>query len=1500
MWVNPMADQEEIAQQLELLRAHRATLAHSLKQQALLGAAYAPPAIAHSIATARAAIARCKAALRGWGVAVEDLPGDDAPAITPAPVAPAITASFRFARGTVIKSYSLRGKVAEGGFGTVYRAEQLSVGRDVAIKVIRREYTNLPEFIRRFEAEAQIVARLEHPHIVPLYDYWRDPTGAYLVMRWMSGGSLLDLMRRGPIALDDVATMFDQIASALALAHRRGVVHRDLKPANILRDDDGHAYLADFGIAKDLEAGQSESATQRHIFTPGYAAPEQILVEPVTPQADLYSLGVMLYELLAGARAFSGATPSEIIRQQLYSTPPRLHERRPELPEAIDEVIARAIAADRAARYPDVPSFAAELRAALASGAANLHTLALPTSPITAHFPQTAPLDEATLENPYKGLRAFQEADALDFFGRDALIERLVDRLGEAGPAARFLAVVGPSGSGKSSLVRAGLVPRLRAGALPGSDRWFIVQLVPGARPLEELEAVLLRVAVNPPASLLAQLVEDERGLLRAVNRVLPADEATELVMVIDQFEELFTLVEDEATRAHFLSSLLTAVLDPRARLRVVVTLRADFFDRPLQYAGFGELIRLRTNVVLPLAPAEIEEAIVAPAARAGAHVEPDLVAAIVQEVAAQPGALPLLQYALTELFEQRQGRRLTLSAYRAGGGVLGALARRADTLDESLDERGQLAARQLCLRLVNLGEGTEDTRRRMRRGELIATTDHDDEQPDDADGSVMEAIIELYGRYRLLTFDYDPITREPTVEVAHEALIRSWERLRAWLHAVRDDIRIQRRLAAAAAEWLATARDPSYLASGTRLEQLAIWARETSLVLNADERAFLEASLAQAQAQRAAEEMRHAREQRLASEVHSLALTFGAQEALKAGNADLALALALAANQVAYPVEQAQLVLGQVAYAPRVAQKINGDPPPIALTRSPDHRLAVLALSDRSIKVRNLHTGTDLLRLRGHALPATCAAYSADGRQILTGAGDATVCLWDMADGQEQRWFRGHKRAITCVAFGPHNTVLSGSEDQTVRLWDAASGQERRRCIGHRQGITTLLCDASGRIILTASEDRTIRQWEFATGRELGCFEGHADAVTLLALSPNGHSFASAGKDHTVRVWHIASGQQLVSFHYPVGQAVELAYASSGRALTLTMRDGTSYVWDLFEGAEIRRLVGHTAPVWGLAISADGRRIASASGDRTIRLWNLDKGAEQLACAGHADSVTCVALSADGHSALSGSNDASLRLWNLATGAEIKRLEGHGHPVLSIAFSPDGRTAASGSADKTLRLWDLVAGRTIRSFVGHSVWVVGVAFSPDGTRILSGSSDRTLRMWETASGAELCRFTGHTRGITSVALSADGRLALSGSEDGTIRVWDADCGAELQRFTRHAKVITSVAFSPDGRRVISGSTDGVVQIWDVETGLEQLRFSGHTAEVLAVAWSADGRTAISGSRDTTIRLWRIDSRDELLAWTVANRHVPELTPEQRQFYRLATPMVGENQGTFG
>ncbi len=727
----------------------------------------------------------------------------------------------------------------------MYRAHQSAVGRDVAVKVILPEFANHPNFIRRFEAEARLVAQLEHFHIVPLFDYWREPDGAYLVMRWLRGGSLAERLAGDAVPPKVASRMVTQVAAALTVAHSQGVVHRDLKPGNILLDEEDNAFLTDFGIAKvmsslnTLENGgrinESEgdlTQTGAIVGSPGYMAPEQADRQPVTPKTDIYSFGVILYELLTGENPFPGVDGISLIYRHLTEPLPSLDIARADLPSGLNDVIQAATAKDPDKRFPDAQSLAAAFHRAVHAEVEPVHT--------------QADLLQAT--NPYKGLRAFQENDAEDFFGREALSDKLAAHFRTR---SRFLAVVGPSGSGKSSVVRAGLIPALRRGVIPGSDRWFITDMIPGMNPMRELASALGRVAIDPPADLLTELQTDVRRLAK-VNQQILSNDQDELLLVIDQFEEIFTLVEKEADRAHFLESLLQAVTVPDSNMRIILTLRADFYDRPLLYPKFGDLVRTNMETVMPLSPEELEQAIAGPAVRVGARLEAGLAGAIVADVSEQPGVLPLLQYALTELFERRVDDLLTMSAYRDSGGVTGALARRADEIYANLDTDVRAVTRQLFLRLVTLGEGTEDTRRRVLRNELLSV---------EGDTHLMSDVIDRYGQFRLLSFDRDPITRSPTVEVAHEALIREWQRLRDWLHESREEVRLQRRITATATEWYNANMDASFLALGARLQQFEGWAATTDLTMTQTESDYLRASLVARETRQAEEQKRLERE---------------------------------------------------------------------------------------------------------------------------------------------------------------------------------------------------------------------------------------------------------------------------------------------------------------------------------------------------------------------------------------------------------------------------------------------------------------------------------------------------------------------------------------------------------------------------------------------------------------------------------------------------------------
>lgn len=680
-----------------------------------------------------------------------------------------------------LHAYELLEPIGEGSSSIVYRAVQPSVQRAVAVKAIRPATADDPEFVRRFEAEAQLVARLEHPHIVPIYDYWREPGAAYIVMR-LYPNTLEQRLSDGPCPPDEALRLISQVGGALSAAHRLAVIHGDIKPANIFVDAAGSFFLGDFGIATDLRSAAESPlrSPTRSTASLMFASPEQRRREPLTPATDVYGLGMVLHHALAR----TAGDPID----------PR-----------IEAVVTQATAEAVAARFGSVDDLVAA--AAVALGA-----------PATVDATATA-----DRRNPYKGLRAFQEADAPDFFGRRRIVDRLLHATRQ--DANRFVMVVGPSGSGKSSVVRAGLIPSLRT-----DDPWgrrLVTSMIPGSRPFEALESALGRIATSP----LAVSPTDPEAIARAV-RLLAPDEDGELVLVIDQFEELFTACT-EATRAGFLDGLLAALGEDGARLRVVATLRADFYDQPLRHRALAATMEEGLVTLSPPSPAELESAIVEPARQVGVGFEPGLCARIAGDVGDQPGALPLLQYALTELFDRGDADVLTIEAYEQIGGLGGAVARRAELIYAASDDEDRLVTRRLFMRLVNPGERTGDTRRRVRITEL-------------GGAAATRGVLERYGAARLLAFDHDPRTREPVVELAHEALIDSWPRLHEWLDEDRDGVRLHRDLTERAAAWVEAQRDDGELYRGARLVATEQWSADHADELNADEAEFVAASTAQ------------------------------------------------------------------------------------------------------------------------------------------------------------------------------------------------------------------------------------------------------------------------------------------------------------------------------------------------------------------------------------------------------------------------------------------------------------------------------------------------------------------------------------------------------------------------------------------------------------------------------------------------------------------------------
>ena len=1411
-----------------------------------------------------------------------------------------------------VRGYDLLEKLGSGAYGDVHRAYQPLINREVAVKIIKPEFANRPNFIRRFEVEAQTIAKLEHPYIVPLYDYWREPDGAFLVMRYMRGGNLgSELAQRGAWSQGDTLRAVEQIGAALTVAHEQGIVHRDLKPANILLDQDGNAYLSDFGIAHrivdDVEPYSSNGNQALLTSSPYYTSPEQLLGKPVTPRSDIYTFGLLIYELLTGCKPYPDASVGTLLQHHLNSALPSVIEQEATLPVSLDAVLQRATATNPDDRFDAVDELVEQVRHVLTTDGMAL-------IPLPALTPQIE-------GNPYKGLRAFQESDSELFFGRTLLINQLTKQLARSRSdrSDRFLAVVGPSGSGKSSVVKAGLIPALRQGAVDGSAEWFITEMVPSSHPLEELEAALLRIAVDPPSSLIEPLRKDERGLVRTLKRILPVasdngGQPGQLLLIIDQFEELFTLVGDEARRQHFLNLLLTALRESRSQLRVVLTLRADFYDRPLQLPDLAELVKANNVVVTPLNRVELEETVTRPAALAGVHFENGLVNHIIDDVRDQPGMLPLLQYALTELYERREGSSITQAAYDELGGIKGVLGSRAEEIYTALSADDQTLAKQTFLRLVTLGEGVEDTRRRVLQSELEALEEGrkqltENSQQSTVNGSSQFATLSSFGNARLLSFDHDPITRQPTVEVAHEALLREWPRLRGWLLESRDDLRLQRRLSVLTKEYQQADQDPTFLMHGGQLLQYENWADQKSVALTADERFFLDASI-EARERREAEEA--SRQQRELEQAQLLAETERQRAEEQAASASrlrqraLLLAGALA---IAGILAVAAFIFGQRATA-------NAN---LAATREVEAQTQAIIAEENA----DLAATREIEALTNASLAATREAEEALARAEAEAA---------QATAQVEAQVRSTAEAI---AIAEREEAQSQTRLATAREW-AASALATLQEDPER---SLMLALRSVKQVYTPEGEQILRQALTASRITMAI---QSKDIATFVYSPDGKHLitnSKASEEGTVTLWDAVTGKQETSFTRPacvIDRCHEgMAVSPDGSLLALAGEDSTILIIDFVASVEtgeaqvLHQLVGHgEGPMWtgltGITFSPSGTQLASTSWDNILKMWDVVDGTLQY-------SVDIPALFAVGRPIFS--PDGSLltagdisrvkeigaQVFDAATGESLlelsmeprtvsftndgKRLVGYTHELFTVwdlersletgepvelytiefdrfawfgsqQFNPNDSTFSIVGQDGNLLIWEVGDVSAQQKLVLSSYMHIDrSAYSPDGRYVATLGTDG-IQLWDIspAGERELLTIAAHDSTIWNIEQSQDGSKLATAGWDGIARLWDAGTGEMLLEFAHAGGRVEDIKYSPDEKRLITAGEDRTVRVWDARTGEELAAINasgdgfvgGVFQGVMTVDFHPDGQQFAAGSADGTLRVWDANTYEQL------------------------------------
>lgn len=1368
--------------------------------------------------------------------------------------------------------------LGQGGMGTVFQAFDKNLKRLVAIKFVKN--MDLDETGRmRFQQEVDFLNRGEgHPNIVQVYDYGNVIVGEepvpYLVMRYMPGGSLADRLYSLAVAHPDIRDqVLRDISEGLAFLHDNGIVHRDLKPANILFDSTpnqqwGRAHISDFGVSW-LVSDTSGRIGSGGTGTDWYRAPEQKVggSQPIDHRADIYAFGLIVWQLFT----------NRPLPFDLESLPPDT------LSEPLQDALRKALAPDPSDRWSSVTEFFNEVMQ-------SPHPLETP---------------------PYQGLDVITNQHT--FFGRTSLVNDLVAFL----DTHRDLALVGVSGSGKSSLVRAGLMPELWDRGIFSSTGTYL--LTPTSQPLQSLADALTR-----SSELSKALATDFSGDPNGFHAWVLQNHEEEILIVVDQLEELFTECKSEDERLAFIHNLFHAVDHEDSRVRIVLTLRADFFSHCLKIDRLKTLLTTSQRLVDAMSPEELRVAIEGPANIKGWSLTFDegLVDMMVQESSKDAGHLPLLSFALLQTWRRRKGRRLTLPDYDAIGRVEGAIAKTADDALARLNGEQREIARHILVRLVNLGEGTDDTRRRVYRSELLSLR---------LETEIVEEVLLALSKERLI------IAEQDTVVLAHDAIIREWDQLKQWLAENREWKVTHRYLTNAANAWKDLDKDPGELFRGGRLthtgEQAAIYSTD----LNETEREFLvasEAVLAAEEAERKAIQEREAAQLRKIAEEESRRRRITVRALI-----GVSVLLIVAILVAIYATNQQQLAENTAA---KLAEEV-------------DVRRAAEALAETNAQLAATRASEAIAEGERANTEATAAI---EARETAVFNENQANQERDRAN-QQARISRARElvaQAVSVQETNPQLSLLLAIESLNVRLeTDEAPVSEAIQTLrqtlnqvgglglsGHESWISAISFSPDNKWFATASSlDGTTYLWNLTSpnpAQNPVILKGHEDAVLAIAFSADSQWIATGGGgdvvedpqnlvaslfqanesfltsldqeyDNSIRLWNLqdpAIEPVILNGHDDRIRALE--FSPDNRWLISTSLDHTVQIWDMSaidNHTQVTPIIldNHESTVQALDVSPDSRWLVTGDETGLVLLWNLTESmADQdpVQLIGHEKGVWAVDFSQDGLWLVTGSADNTAKVWNLATIDPSENpitLLGHEAGIFSVAFSPDTHWLVTGSADGTARIWDwtaedlgetfFVLPRIIRgninsiTFSPGSRWLITTAEITGGT---PNQSDRLIRLWDlfTENPNEFPKtLKGFDDEIIDVEISTDGQWLGAGSIDGTARLWHiteeenassiSSLVANPITLPAHSKGILAVAVSPDNRWLATGSADNTTRLWDLRKieitplgnqNIPYITLSGHEKQIYTLDFSADSRWLATGSDDFTVRLWDLTKED--------------------------------------